>query len=238
MDPAAEDEGELTLAVVRLFSLDSRTSIARWLVVLACVLASLWCLIRLLRFVDGIPIIPVWTLAALLLGKLFVESVRRLHDCGQNAGVALAGMAGIGILLATASLRWSGHGADGIAWGALMFAIVATGVMFLRPGSAYANAYGPPAQGMASPVSSVSGGKAGVFVATGFGLVGLAAGLGVLAWQSALDSQRDARMERVATDPPPTSADIGTRSDDTPLDNENAATSDRIDALLIEGGVR
>lgn len=219
------------MGVVRFFSLGGRIGPGRWL---ACAVLTaglgVLCLFGL-RLGEG-PVPPaLGALLGLVLAKLATESARRLHDCGQSAGVGVAPATGIVALIATAVVRWLGHGPDLLFGLALMLAAGSAGLLLLRPGAMAENGFGPPpAPFEASP--SRSGHGAGLASTAVLLTVGLAFGLGVLRWEAGMDRQREDRLRRAGPPGQAMSVAHPAASADRGLDAANAKLSNQIDGLL------
>jgi len=225
------------MGVARFFSLGGRIGPARWSAWAALTAGlSVLCLFGL-RLSEGVLPPVVGALLGLIVAKLVAESARRLHDCGQSAAVGIAPAIGMVVLIATAVVRWLGHGADALFGVALVLAAGAAGLLLLRPGAAADNRFGPPpAPFTASPGRDGQGaGLASTAVLLG---VGLAFGLGVLRWEIGMDRQREDRLRRAGPPDQTMPAARPAASADQGLDAANANLSNQIDGLLNRSGPR
>lgn len=188
---------------------------------------------NLLAHLGGYAVAGIYAALGLIAAKLITETVRRVHDCDQSGWLVLAVGLGIAALLITAGTHWLGHGGDAIAWSSLGLALLCGAVLVGRPGIPIANRFGPPPPRF--NVHPVRETYPGAFVAVCFILAGISAGVGVRAWQDALAKERLARVQR--TEPVAAASrgpsDVTNQSHD-PLDDDNAALSNRIDDLLGE----
>lgn len=221
------------MGLIRFFSFAARASRIRWMAWFTMALGLTIIAAILLAHLGGYAVIGIYAALGLIAAKLITETVRRVHDCDQSGWLVLAVGLGIAALLVTAGIRWLGHGGDAVVWGSLGLALVSGAALVGRSGIAIANRFGPPPPRFdMHPVGET---YPGALVAACFILAGISAGLGVRAWQDALAEERLARVQRtepvVAESRGP--SDVANQSHD-PLDNDNAALSNRIDDLLRE----
>ncbi|MEG3087221.1 DUF805 domain-containing protein [Sphingomonas sp. PB4P5] len=227
------------MGFVQFFSLAPRVGPLRWLAWLAATLGVAWLCILALQDVEGIALVATYAVLALAVGKLAIESVRRLHDCEQSGRLGLAVMAGVVALFLAGLVRSLGYADDAVSWGAMGLAGLGVAVLLLRPGTAGINSYGPPPPARFA-TSGVTGGKAGLLVAMGFLLAGIAFGFAVLDWQAGIDRDRELRT-RISADhptPPETAVTAGTvqsNNTHTEMDDENTELLNGIDAMLNRG---
>ncbi len=181
--------------ITRFFSPAGRTSPARLVLLAVPALTLLWAGARALAVGGIATFVLVGALWGLVAAKLAAEVIRRMHDRGRSAGVALliGGIAAIVFLLS--ALRWVQLGADPIVELAMTAIALSLGVALLWPGRADTNRYGPPPARWRASGAGATGRSAVPWVAVLLILAGAAGGFGLFSWSDGVRQahERDAR---------------------------------------------